>query len=162
MVSATPVLERPRPPGAVGELVDLVHEVMRSSLHQLHPTLGEERITLGQFWSLHVVSSLEAASVGTVARYLGVSAPTACTNLDQLEAAGLVLRHRSQADRRSVHLSLTPRGRRVEARVWARIGRLMSEAAGGLSPSDLATTVRVFRELHRRLDAAPAPATGRA
>jgi DNA-binding MarR family transcriptional regulator len=151
MVAIAAELERPAPPGGVGELVDLVHEVMRSSLHRLHPTLGKEGITMGQFWALHAVSSMEAASLSTVARNLGVAPPTACANLDQLEAAGLVLRQRSERDRRAVFLSLTPRGRKVEARVWSRIGRLMTDAAQELPASDVATTVRVFREIQRRL-----------
>ncbi|HTP54486.1 MAG TPA: MarR family transcriptional regulator [Thermoplasmata archaeon] len=151
MVAVPAELARPAPPGGVGEMVDLVHEVMRSSLHRLHPTLAQEGVTMGQFWALHLVSSLEAASVSSVARGLGVSPPTACANVDQLEAAGLVTRERSARDRRAVVLSLTPRGRKVEARVWGQIGRLMSNAARELPPADIATTVRVFRAIQRRL-----------
>ena len=109
---------------------------------------------MGQFWSLHLVSSLGSASVSTVARHLAISAPTVCGNVDTLEAAGLITRHRSERDRRAVELSLTPKGRRVEARIWARIGQLVADAGGALPSEDLATAVRVFRELHRQLDAA--------
>ncbi|MGA8603498.1 MAG: MarR family transcriptional regulator [Thermoplasmata archaeon] len=135
------------------ELVASVHEVMRSVLHRIHPTLEAEGISMGQFWALHLVSSLRAASVSTVARHLSVSAPTVCASVDQLEASGLVTRHRSERDRRAVDLSLTPKGRKVESRVWARIGRVMAEAAEELPPEDVATAVRVFRELNGRLDA---------
>jgi len=84
MVAATQLLER-RPESAdIVQLIGLVHEVLRSSLRELHPALAEEGITMGQFWAIHTVSSLEAASVNTVARYLGVSAPTVCANIDQL------------------------------------------------------------------------------
>jgi DNA-binding MarR family transcriptional regulator len=107
---------------------------------------------MGQFWAIHTVSSLEAASVSTVARYLGVSAPTVCANLDQLEAAGLVRRHRSERDRRAVELSLTPRGRRVETRVWDAITRVMAKAARRSSPTDVAAAVRVFREITLELE----------
>src|SRR5271156_4411027 len=101
MVAIASELERPAPPGGVGELVDLVHEVMRSSLHRLHPTPGKEGIPMAQFGALHVVSSLAAASVSSVARNLGVAPPTACANLDQLEAAGRVLSILSDRSRRS-------------------------------------------------------------
>jgi len=142
----------PVPPGAVSELVDLVHGVMRSSLVRLHPTLAEEGITMGQFWALHVISSLEQSSVSGVARYLGVSPPTACASLDQLEASGLVRRTRSDRDRRAVTLTLTPRGRKVEGRVWSRVGRLMSTAVERVPPEELSSAVRVFREMQRHLD----------
>ncbi|HLY77463.1 MAG TPA: MarR family winged helix-turn-helix transcriptional regulator [Thermoplasmata archaeon] len=135
-------------------LVNAVHEVMRSVVHRLQPALEVEGISTGQFWSLHVVSSLQSASLSAVARHLSVSAPTVCATVDQLEAAGLVTRHRSDRDRRAVELSLTPKGRRVESRVWSRIGRLMHEVAEDLPPEELATAVRVFLELQRRLESA--------
>ena len=152
MMTTPAMLERRPAPSDMTQLIDLVHEVLRSSLREVHPTLAKEGITMGQFWAIHTVSSLEAASVSTVARYLGVSAPTVCTNIDQLEAAGLVRRHRSERDRREVELSLTPRGRKVEARVWNQIAGVMTEAARGLPAEDLAASVRVFTEVNHRLD----------
>ena len=152
MVAMAPIVERSSEANDVVQLVDLVHNLLRATLHHLHPTLAKEGITMGQFWAIHLVSSLEAASVSSVARHLGVSAPTVCANIDQLEAAGLVRRHRSERDRRAVELSLTPRGRKVEARVWGEVARVMSEAARGLPGADLAAAVRVFRAVERRLE----------
>ena len=146
------VAPRSSGPPEVVRLVDLVHEVLGASLRQVQPTLVREGITMGQFWALHTVSSLEAASLGTVARYLGVSPPSVCANIDQLEEAGLVRRHRSERDRREVELSLTPRGRKVESRVWAQIARQMTDAARDLPTEDLAAAVRVFEEVGRRLE----------
>jgi len=151
MVATVRADERERTAADVVELADLLHEIVRSSLRRLHPALGEEGITMGQFWALHLVSSREAASVSTVARHLGVSAPTVCANVDQLAAAGLVRRHRSERDRRSVTLSLTPLGRRVEARVWNQVAGRIADATEGIPPADLGTAVRVFRDLERRL-----------
>jgi DNA-binding MarR family transcriptional regulator len=145
----------PRKPslGEPDQLANEVHEVMRSFAHLLQPALEHEGVSKGQFWALHQVSSLEHPSLSTVARHLSISAPTLCADVDQLEASGLVTRHRSDRDRRTVVLSLTPKGRKVESRIWDWIGRLMSEAAEGLPAEDIATAVRVFRELHRRLEA---------
>jgi DNA-binding MarR family transcriptional regulator len=155
MASQLAPLARPadRPSGAneIPRLVDFVHDTFLAALRRLHPTLAHEGITMGQFWALHTVSSLESASLSTVARYLGVSSPSACQNIDQLEAAGLVRRHRSERDRRAVELSLTPRGRKVESRVWSAIARVMSEAARDLSTEDVAAAIRVFEVVSRRL-----------
>jgi DNA-binding MarR family transcriptional regulator len=152
MVATSALLEPRSEPNEIPRLIDLVHEVLKSSLRQLHPTLAKEGITMGQFWALHTVWSLQAASVSTVARYLGVSSPTVCSNIDQLEEAGLVRRDRSERDRRAVTLSLTPRGRKVEARVWNEVGRVIGDAARDLPPEDIAAAVRVFREIAARLD----------
>jgi DNA-binding MarR family transcriptional regulator len=152
MVATAALAPREMSPPDSEQLVSSVHEVMRSVLHRIHPTLEAEGISIGQFWALHLVSSLRSASVSTVARHLSVSAPTVCANVDLLESAGLLTRHRSEKDRRAVDLSLTAKGRKVEARVWSRIGRLMAEAAQELPAEEVATAVRVFRELGRRLE----------
>jgi DNA-binding MarR family transcriptional regulator len=161
VASAALVRSRATSPG-VDDLVSSVHEVMRSVLRRSHPTLEAEGISMGQFWALKHVSSLGSTSVSAVARHLAVSAPTVCASVDKLEAAGLVTRHRSERDRRAVDLSLTAKGKRVEARMWAEIGRLMTDAAAGLPREDIATAVRVFREMNRRLEAPPARPGGSA
>jgi len=152
MISAVPKVDVDPASAGVPELVDLVHEVLQGSLRQLHPTLTKEGITMGQFWAIRTVSSLRTASLGTAARYLGLSAPALCASVDQLEKAGLVRRQRSARDRRMVELSLTPRGRQVQTRVWREIARVMTEAGQSLDADDVAAAVRVFREVARRLE----------
>jgi MarR family transcriptional regulator, organic hydroperoxide resistance regulator len=150
---ATAVLTRkvPAAPGAE-ELVASVHDVMKLVLHRSQPALDAEGISMGQFWSLHVLSSLRSASLGTIARHLSISAPTACANLDLLEAAGLVTRRRSARDRRTVEHSLTAKGRRAETRIWGHVAKIMADAAKDLAPEDVSTAARVFQELGRRLE----------
>jgi DNA-binding MarR family transcriptional regulator len=120
-----------------------------------------EGISKPQFLAMHVLTGTSVASVSTVARHLAVSAPTACVTVDQLEAAGLVEKHRSSRDHRTVEVSLTPKGRKAEARVWASIGRRISNAASGMSADDLATTVRLLHELNGRLNKIPYPRSGK-
>lgn len=158
MVASTVLAPRESSLGEPDQLVNEVHEVMRSVTHLLQPTLESAGISKGQFWALHQITSLEQPSLSTVARHLSISAPTLCADVDQLETAGLITRHRSDRDRRTVLLSLTTKGRKVESRIWVHIRRLMREAVQGLTPEDIATAARVFRELHRRLDATAASA----
>jgi MarR family transcriptional regulator, organic hydroperoxide resistance regulator len=155
MVGAALLARRAASPGPGDQLVGSVHDAMKAVLRHAHPALEAERISMGQFWALHLVSSLQPASLSTVARHLSISAPAVCEKIDQLESAGLVVRHRSERDRRAVELSLTAKGRKVESRIWARIGDAMNEAAEDLPAEDVATAVRVFRELNRRLDRTP-------
>jgi len=133
-------------------LAKSIHNIVRSLLHQIQPSVEDEGISKGQFFAMHVLTNMSAASLSTVAKRLAITAPSACVTIDSLEAAGLVRKHRSARDHRTVEVSLTPKGRRVEARVWDRIGRRIADAAGDLPPEDLATSVRVFHELDRRLD----------
>jgi DNA-binding MarR family transcriptional regulator len=133
-------------------LLESVHEVMRAVFRRMAPALESERISMGHFWAMHMISSLGSVPQSRIARHLGVSAPTLCAKIDELEAAGLVVRHRSERDHRIVQIALTPKGRKAEARVWSWIGQTMGEAAVGLPREDLATAIRVFRDINRRLD----------
>lgn len=151
MVAAGTSARRAAPPAA-DELVGSVHALLQSVLRRAHPALDAEGISIGQFWAMHLVSSLHSASLSTVARRLSVSSPTVCAKVDELERAGLLTRHRSERDHRTVELSLTAKGRRVESRLWNQIGGMMAEASVDLPPEDVATAVRLFRELNRRLD----------
>jgi len=134
-------------------LVVVVDGIIRSSFHRLHPILEEDGITMGQFQTLHVVSRLEGASVGEVARHLGVSAPAVCASVDELEERGLVRRRRSEQDARTVELSVTSRGRKVEARAWRKVAHVMSETVRGLPKADVVIAVGVFEEIVRRFEA---------
>jgi DNA-binding MarR family transcriptional regulator len=149
--------ELPRPDPAVEELVGSVHGILQSVLHRIHPALEAERISMGQFWALHFVASLGSKGLSTVARYLALSAPSVCAKVDELEAAGLVVRHRAERDRRIVELRLTPKGRKVEARLWEEIATVVGRAADDVPRDDLATAVRVFQDLRARLDGATVP-----
>jgi DNA-binding MarR family transcriptional regulator len=133
-------------------LVTSVKEVMGSLLRQLAPTLEEERLTMGQFWALHLVSALGRTSLTAVARHLSVAPPTVCGNVDALVRAGLLARARSERDRRSLELTLTAKGRRAETRIWRAVTDLMATATAEVRPEDLATAVRVFGEIRARLE----------
>jgi DNA-binding MarR family transcriptional regulator len=134
------------------DLVDSVHEVMGAVLRRVAPALEEEGITMGQFWALHLVSSLGQTSLSAVARHLSVAPPTVCAKVDDLVRAGFVFRHRSEKDRRTVELTLTPAGRRIEARIWRAVAQTMQSATLDVPVRDLATATRVFREVRTRLD----------
>ena len=152
MVATSTWVRRTAPSAMADELVGSVHALLQSVLRRAHPALDAEGISIGQFWAMHLVSSLHSASLSTVARRLSVSSPTICAKVDELENAGLLTRHRSERDHRTVELSLTAKGRRVESRLWNQIGGMMAEASADLPAEDVATALRVFRELNRRLD----------
>jgi DNA-binding MarR family transcriptional regulator len=64
---------------------------------------------------LRLVADTEEATPGHVAKSLGLTAATVTGGLNKLEEDGYLVRDRSAADRRVVHLRLTPKGRRLYA-----------------------------------------------
>lgn len=85
-------------------------------------------ITLSQCHALGEVAAREGLSPGELAALLGVD-PSAATRLtDALVQRGLVRRESDPADRRVVHLFLTPAGRAF----WSRVEEAMLERSRDL------------------------------
>ena len=116
-------------------------------------------------WEFDVLSALRRA--GGVGRAGGVSAKDLCGSgrltsgamthrLDRLEERGLVRRRASHRDRRSVTISLTPKGLSIVDRaVGARMADAL-ECLGPLNQKDRRSLTRMLRELSGDLEP-PAP-----
>lgn len=72
-----------------------------------------EAITIAQYRTLVVLASRGPQKLADLAELLAVTPPTAGRMCDRLVRRGLVSRHRAQADRRVVRISLTAAGRRI-------------------------------------------------
>jgi DNA-binding MarR family transcriptional regulator len=70
-------------------------------------------LSMARMRVLWILNQHKATSPGEVARFLGVSGPTATGLVDQLVRAGYVRRERSPLDRRQVILTLRPTAQRV-------------------------------------------------
>ena len=89
---------------------------------------------------LAVLSTLDRhgpMGLGDLAAHEGVQPPSATRMVDNLEAAGLVTREASRADRRAVVVQLTSRGRRRVEEIRRRRDAWLAERLGRLSPGEL-------------------------
>jgi DNA-binding MarR family transcriptional regulator len=84
----------------------IVHAVDSHS-KELGRALG---ITLPQLVVLRAIRTLGEVTAGRLSEAASLSPATVTTILDKLEARGLVVRYRSEEDRRIVHSRLTERG----------------------------------------------------
>jgi DNA-binding MarR family transcriptional regulator len=72
-----------------------------------------DTLSLAQFQLLVAFETERELSIGAIAEAGGVAAPTATRMLANLERDGIVERHPSETDGRSVIVKLTPRGQRM-------------------------------------------------
>lgn len=84
-----------------------------------------------------------------LAEAVGIEGASLVRLLDQLGAAGLVVRKEDPSDRRAKVLSLTPVGKSVVARMEADLARLREAVFAEVSPADLEASLRVFRALQK-------------
>lgn len=91
---------------------------------------GDRKLTLTQRITLMLIEADVAVTPGEIASHLGHNAGATTRTINQLEALGLLTRHREAGDRRMVSLILTPEGRRVALefqRLLAELNRRILE-----------------------------------
>lgn len=90
-------------------LVALRRVIRATDLHSKH--LGKTAgLTAPQLLIMRAIRTLGQVTIGTLADEVSLSQATVTTIIDRLELRGLIVRERSQADKRKVHALLTEAG----------------------------------------------------
>jgi len=134
-ISTRPSARSGEPPGALDGLeawlVATIPPVMRHLLAHARRRPAWAELTYQQYNVLRIIDGEGPTAQGEIARRLMVSAPVITRQAAALVDAGLVERQSDPADRRSVKLGLTTRGRR---RVRAMRRELLAAAGELLAP----------------------------
>ncbi|GAB2775763.1 MarR family transcriptional regulator [Nocardioides salsibiostraticola] len=101
-------------------------------------------LTYPQYVVLLVLWEVDAVSMGELSRRLHLDSATLSPLLKRLEQRGLITRHRSPTDERTVELACTPQGHALEASV--RAVQREAQSATGLTSTELAD---LRDDLHR-------------
>ena len=104
------------------------------------------------------ISLIEIADAGPfrlndLAARIGTSAPTASRSVDALDELGLVARSADAADRRAVHIELTPAGRRLVDERKARVSAAFEPALAALTVADREQLLTLLARLSDALSA---------
>lgn len=99
----------------VAGIVDDVRRVFNALYGRSKAVRDASGLTAPQFWAAKLVEDAGAISIKQLARAMYLHPATVVGIVDRLEDRGIVVRERSSEDRRVVHVSLTPKGRKVLA-----------------------------------------------
>ena len=130
----------------------VVHGVERRSKRMS----GEIGVTGPQRLVLRVAGLFPGLSAGDLATILHVHPSTLTGVLQRLVDQRLLVRQDDPRDRRRAVLTLTARGRRVNATGHGTVESAVAEALEGVSPRDRAATTRVLERLATHLGQADA------
>jgi DNA-binding MarR family transcriptional regulator len=119
---------------------------------RLRKELGPLGITGGQASLLWAIRSKPGVGVRELAEGEGVSPPAMSAYVDRLEAAGLVVRRRSESDRRRVELALTKAGVRVLRSARTRRTAWLAARLKRLEPTELAAVEAALPALQRLVE----------
>jgi DNA-binding MarR family transcriptional regulator len=93
-------------------------------------------LSAGQELLLMLLWEKEPRSQAELTRELAIEPPTTSKMLSRLEKAGVIARHRSESDRRTVLVSLTEAGRALEGPVNAAWRTLEQDTVAALTPAE--------------------------
>ncbi|WP_051423377.1 MarR family winged helix-turn-helix transcriptional regulator [Arthrobacter sp. MA-N2] len=107
-----------------------------SSSHDLHRT------------DLNALAAMVAAAregrtmtPGALRTALNLSSPATTALVDRLDRAGHLARHRSEKDRRQVHLEMTDSARATGSQLFSPLASAIAPVIGALSPEELHTVM---------------------
>jgi MarR family transcriptional regulator, organic hydroperoxide resistance regulator len=130
---AGPAAQRRERSASVSLCISAVARMHRQHAGALLHGLG---LSAGQELLLMLLWDKEPRSQAELTRELAIEAPTTSKMLSRLERGGLIARKRSEADRRTVLVSLTEAGLALEGPVNAVWRTLEEDTVGALSPEE--------------------------
>jgi DNA-binding MarR family transcriptional regulator len=139
----------------ISDPVEVANGLRPTLLHlnrRLRKELGPLGITGGQASLLWAIRSKPGLGVRELAEREGVSPPAMTAYVDRLEAAGLVVRTRSQHDRRRVELALTEEGVRVLRSARSRRTAWLAARLKRLEPQELAAIEDALPALRKLIE----------
>ena len=111
-----------------------------------------EGLSVPQYHLLEALRDADELTVGVLAEAAGVAAPTATRMLDCLARDGYVERRHSEADRRSVLVSLTPSGRIAVQAAHAQISAFRRRVFESLEPEEREQAAALLNRLSEVLE----------
>ena len=104
-------------------------------------------ITAAQFKVLIIMAQFEVDTPAELCRHLCIDSGSMTRMLDRLEQKNLLMRQRSEADRRQVRLVLTDDGKAL-ADLLPKVGAdAMNQLAGAISPQELQSLEQILKKI---------------
>lgn len=138
---------RSPPDAAVASLREACARLVYTSIRTARSDAGQEGISMPQLFLLGALARSGPTPVTRLTAWTGARAPTLSGALDALVEAGWVARTHGTADRRQVIVTLSPRGRRVAARLESRSAARWKRLAPRLASPDARVAVQVLRQV---------------
>jgi DNA-binding MarR family transcriptional regulator len=133
------------------QLCFALYSASRAMTAAYRPILSELNLTYPQYLVLLVLWEEDRATVGRLGERLQLDSGTLSPLLKRLEAGGFIRRERSLQDERQVEVSLTPAGRKLEAKAQCIPEQLGARA--GITERDAADLRDAIRRLTDALTA---------
>jgi MarR family transcriptional regulator, organic hydroperoxide resistance regulator len=111
-------------------------------------------IISGSWYYLRALWHKDGLTQRELADEVGIREPTAFKAIKYMESQGLVRRLRSKADRRKIHVWLTPRGKALKDDLIPLARHVVATAARDLTTNEVRTLLQSLGKIHKSLNSA--------
>lgn len=144
-------VEKILPTALVTDIFTLLDQVARQLREIQRLTVSEINLTPPQFQTLRLLWNQDGQPFKDLADANGCTRPTMTGIVDTLEKNGLVTRQPNPADRRSLLVTLTDRGKALEGKT-PDLDRIYAHCCVGLSPEEFQQLGVLLEKLNQSLD----------
>ena len=143
---------------SVGAAIRFTHRAFAQDL-QAH--LAEHHVNVGMWFFLRTLWEEDGLTQRELSRRVGAMEPTTVQQLRKMEDLGLIVRRRSTADRRKVHVHLTRAARALRRQLLPYAVDVNAAALAGLKVHEIealqATLAKIRNNLQQRQSAREKP-----
>jgi len=110
-------------------------------------SIGDDAITPGQFGVLSVIFENQGLNQSTLAKTIGIERSTMVGVIDTLEKRGIVVRKRSEIDKRSYGLQLSPTGKDLLNRVEKKVSDHEQRLSANLTAKERSQLIKLLKKI---------------
>jgi DNA-binding MarR family transcriptional regulator len=125
--------------------------LMRMSVNRVLPQMEalfeDQELSFSQWTTLVALHDGRITTAGDLAHNICHDGGSLTRLIDQMEKRGFVSRQRSEKDRRSVTLALTPRGRALVEALAPRVMNFWNKLLSGFSHAEIDTLIALLTRL---------------
>lgn len=125
--------------------------ISRKMTRYYNNKLAPYGITIVQSWVLLFLSAQDGSSLKDIAGAIQLDSPVVTGLIDRLVKEDLVVREEDPEDRRSLKISLTPRGRQVVAEIAPTVDEYNQRIKSIITENDADAFERALEVLEREL-----------
>lgn len=129
---------------SIGYLIKQAHLALHRTIDSNMSALD---LTAMQWGPLMLLAYGKANTAAEMSRCGGVETSTMTRMLDRLEAKGLLVRKRSESDRRIIYLELTEAGQQLVAKVPDLLASSLNKHLRGFNAEEVATVKSLLRRI---------------
>lgn len=140
---------------SIGYQIRSTHRALQRYLQLLIEPRG---VNSGSWYLFRVLWNEDGLTQRELADRVGIREPTALSAINYMEARGWVKRARSKADRRKIHVWLTPKGKALKHELIPLARHVVATAAGNLAVAEVRQLLGSLAEIQKSLNVAIAHA----